>query len=68
MYFNKPVIPSNVKKYLETVMLSGKLSGDHKFTKKCNAWLEKKTKAKKVLLTTSCTHALEMAEVIKKTD
>ncbi|MFA5779097.1 MAG: dTDP-4-amino-4,6-dideoxygalactose transaminase [Elusimicrobiota bacterium] len=64
MYFNKPVIPSNARKYLETVMLSGKLSGDHKFTKKCNAWLEKKTKAKKVLLTTSCTHALEMAAIL----
>jgi len=62
--FSKPFIPSDSIKYLKLVITSGKLSGDHEFTKKCNFWLEKRLKAKKVLLTTSCTHALEMAALL----
>lgn len=49
---------------MREVLLSGKLSGDGYFTKKCSAWLEEHTKTKKVLLTTSCTHALEMSALL----
>lgn len=62
--FSKPFVPSNAKKYLNTVLTSGKLSGDHEFTRKCNWLLENLLNAKKVLLTTSGTHALEMAAML----
>lgn len=62
--FSKPIIPANTKKYLEEVLTTGKLAGDHKFTKKCSEWLEMQTKSKKIFLTTSCTHALEMAAIL----
>ncbi|MDT8318770.1 MAG: dTDP-4-amino-4,6-dideoxygalactose transaminase [bacterium] len=62
--FSKPVILGNEQKYLNEVVKSGKWSGDHLFTHKCNTWLEKKTGGKKALLTTSCTHALEMAALL----
>ena len=62
--FSKPVVPDNARRYIKEVMLSGKLSGDHDFTKKCNSWIEEHTKAKKAFLTTSCTHALEMSALL----
>jgi dTDP-4-amino-4,6-dideoxygalactose transaminase len=43
---------------------SGKISGDGLFTKKCHTFLEERYKFKKVLLTTSCTDALEMAAIL----
>ncbi|MCK9614357.1 MAG: dTDP-4-amino-4,6-dideoxygalactose transaminase [Candidatus Omnitrophica bacterium] len=62
--FSKPVIFKSAEKYIKDVLHSGKLSGDHDFTKRCNAWLENRAKTKKVFLTTSCTHALEMAALL----
>ena len=50
--------------YIKQAMESHKICGDGSFTKKCNAWLEEQTGACKVLLTTSCTHALEMAAIL----
>lgn len=50
----------NVKKAVESMHICG----DGEFTKKCNAFLEEKTGAVKCLLTTSCTHALEMAALL----
>ena len=50
----------NVKKAVESMHICG----DGEFTKKCNAFLEKQTGAAKCLLTTSCTHALEMAALL----
>ncbi len=50
----------NVKKAIE----NHKICGDGEFTKKCNTWLEEKTGTKKALLTTSCTHATEMAAIL----
>ena len=41
-----------------------KISGDGEFTKKCNKWIEDKTGTAKALLTTSCTHATEMAALL----
>ncbi|WP_431086526.1 dTDP-4-amino-4,6-dideoxygalactose transaminase [Paenibacillus sp. 8b26] len=62
--FNKPAITGREEVYMKEAMLSGHLSGDGEFTKKCNSWIEEKFKAKKALLTTSCTHALEMAAIL----
>lgn len=62
--FNKPYMTGQELKYLTQAHASGKLSGDGSFTKKCQEWLEDKTKSKKVLLTQSCTSALEMAALL----
>ncbi len=62
--FNKPSFTGSEKKYVIESIQSNKISGDGKFTKKCHDWFEKKLKCKKVLLTTSCTHALEMCAIL----
>lgn len=62
--FNKPFIIGNELKYIEQAVLSGKISGDGLFTKKCHSFFEKKYGFQKVLLTTSCTDALEMAAIL----
>lgn len=64
IHFSKPLIPPKAKIYLKKVLLSGELAGDYAFTKKCHAWLEKHSRTSNVLLTTSCTHALEMAAIL----
>jgi len=48
----------------ETALRRESLSGDGSFTKLCNAWIEKTTGTPKALLTTSCTHALEMSSML----
>jgi len=50
----------NVKKAMESMHICG----DGEFTKKCHTFLEQQTGAEKCLLTTSCTHALEMAALL----
>ena len=50
--------------YIKEAVESGKISGDGTFTKKCHAFFEHKYGFKKVLLTTSCTDALEMAAIL----
>ncbi len=62
--FNKPPYTGNEEKYVLESMHSNKISGDGDFTKKCTQWFEKKLDCKKVLLTTSCTHALEMTAIL----
>ncbi|MDD2509386.1 MAG: dTDP-4-amino-4,6-dideoxygalactose transaminase [Aliarcobacter skirrowii] len=62
--FNKPPYTGNEEKYVIESMKSSKISGDGEFTKKCHKWFEEKLHCKKVLLTTSCTHALEMAAIL----
>lgn len=62
--FNKPPFTGNEEKYLLESMRSSKISGDGEFTMRCHKWFEEKLKCKKVLLTTSCTHALEMAAIL----
>ena len=64
IYFSKPAFIGNEEKYLKEAMKNQQLSGDGPFTKKCHEWFEKNTGTKKALLTTSCTHALEMAAVL----
>jgi len=62
--FNKPPFTGNEYKYVIESMKSGKISGDGEFTKRCTQWFEEKLQCKKALLTTSCTHALEMAAIL----
>ena len=62
--FNKPPYTGNEEKYVLESMRSSKISGDGDFTKKCHKWFEEKLNCKKALLTTSCTHALEMAAIL----
>jgi len=62
--FNKPYSSDNEKEYLEEVIKINKYSGDGPYTKKCNLWLENNLHCKKALLTTSGTHALEMAALL----
>lgn len=62
--FNIPPYTGNEIKYIKQTVENKKICGDGEFTKKCNQWLEKKTGSPKVLLTTSCTHATEMAALL----
>ena len=62
--FNKPYLSGKETEYIKKAVLSGKISGDGIYTKMCNHFFEKKYRFKKVLLTTSCTDALEMAAIL----
>ena len=62
--FNKPFFTGNETKYIEEAVRSGKISGNGIFTKKCQDFFEAKYGFKKVLLTTSCTDALEMCAIL----
>jgi len=62
--FNKPSLTGNEEKYILQSLSSSKISGDGQFTKKCHQWFEEKLPCKKALLTTSCTHALEMTAIL----
>lgn len=62
--FNKVYLSGNEIKYITDAASSGKLSGDGNFTKRCHQYFEKEYSFLKVLLTTSCTHALEMAALL----
>lgn len=62
--FNKPPFVGKELEYLSQVAGKNKFSGDGEFSKKCHSWFEKNFSCKKALLTTSATHALEMAAVL----
>ena len=62
--FNRPVVVGNEFEYMRQAIENGHLSGDGPFSKKCHALLEQALGAPRVLLTTSCTHALEMAAIL----
>lgn len=62
--FNKPYLSGKELLYIKDAVTSMKISGDGIFTKKCHEYFEKKYGFKKVLLTTSCTDALEMAAIL----
>ena len=62
--FNVPPYTGRELEYIKECVEAQKICGDGKFTKKCNAWLEEKTGVSKCLLTTSCTHATEMAALL----
>ena len=62
--FNKPAFTGKEFIYMQHSVAQGKISGDGVFTQKCNHWFEKRFSITKALLTTSCTHALEMAAIL----
>lgn len=62
--FNKPYLTGKEMHYMYEAVHTGKLSGNGKFTKKCQEFFEKEYHFKKCLLTTSCTDALEMAAIL----
>jgi len=62
--FNKPHQTGREADYLREVAQSGRLSGNGPFTKRCQAFFEKRYGFRKCLLTTSCTDALEMAALL----
>ena len=62
--FNRPVLTGNELKYIQEAIEGGHLSGDGPFTQRCNSLLEKALGVPRALLTTSCTHALEMAAML----
>ena len=63
--FNVPPYTGKELEYVKEAMEKNhKICGDGPFTKKCNEWLENKFRSAKVLLTTSCTHATEMAAIL----
>jgi dTDP-4-amino-4,6-dideoxygalactose transaminase len=62
--FNKPAFSGKEIKYIKKAVSLGKISGNGYFTNKCCAFFEEKLGAAKSFLTTSCTHALEMAALL----
>ena len=59
--FNIPPFVDTAYEYIKEAVEAGKICGDGVFTKKCHSWIENRTGAPRALLTTSGTHALEMA-------
>ena len=64
--FNIPPFTGKEMEYMKEAVEAQKICGDGQFTKKCNQWMEEKTGTKKALLTTSCTHATELAALLAK--
>jgi len=62
--FNKPMVTGKESEYIHEVIKNLKVCGDGAFTHKCHNWMEKTLNCQKALLTTSCTHALEMAAIL----
>lgn len=62
--FNYPSIAGNEERYMAQAIANGQISGDGQFTQKCHMLLEHELQVPKVLLTSSCTHALEIAALL----
>ena len=62
--FNRPAIVGSELEYIQEAIRIGHASGDGIYTKKCHSLLEQALNVPKALLTTSCTHALEMAALL----
>lgn len=62
--FNHPILMGNELEYIRQAIENAHISGDGLFTKKCHALLENQLGIPKALLTTSCTHALEMSAIL----
>ena len=62
--FNIPPVIGTEEKYVKQAIEAHKICGDGEFTKKCKEWMENRFKAEEVLLTTSCSSALEMAALL----
>ena len=64
IWFNRPAVTGREIEYIRQAVDNAAISGDGPFTRRCHALLEQITGAPRVLLTTSCTHALEMAALL----
>jgi dTDP-4-amino-4,6-dideoxygalactose transaminase len=62
--FNRPSFIGAENRYVEDALLQGHISGDGRYSKLCHSLLEETLGVPKALLTTSCTHALEMAALL----
>ena len=62
--FNVPPFTGREIIYIKQAVDAQKICGDGQFTAKCNKWIEDKTGCEKALLTTSCTHATELAALL----
>ena len=62
--FNVPPYCGKEKEYVGQAIDNHKICGDGEFTKRCSKWIEERTGTEKALLTTSCTHATEMAALL----
>jgi len=62
--FNRPTIVGKELYYISQAILEGHSSGDGRFSRQCHQLLEAALGAPRVLLTTSCTHALELAALL----
>ena len=62
--FNVPPVTGDELSYIEDAIKSKKICGDGKYTHLCSQWLENRLESPGVLLTTSCTHATEMAALL----
>jgi dTDP-4-amino-4,6-dideoxygalactose transaminase len=64
IHFNVPPYVGNEFKYMHEAVENHKICGDGPFTKRCNEWIEKNFNAKKAMLTTSGSTALDMAALL----
>src|SRR3712207_2490818 len=62
--FNRATLVGNEFSYMQQALANGHLSGDGSFTRRCHELFEAQLGVSKALLTTSCTHALELAALL----
>lgn len=62
--FNRAIYTGKEDLYIKDAILFGKLSGDGSYTAKCSAWIQNRTGIYRALMTTSCTHAIELAALL----
>jgi dTDP-4-amino-4,6-dideoxygalactose transaminase len=62
--FNRPYLTGHEFTHIREAVAAGQLAGNGRFTRLCQAWLERRVGAPRVLLTQSCTAALEMAALL----
>jgi len=62
--FNKPCLTGSEMLYVANAIILGHSAGDGSYSRACHAFLERELGVAKALLTTSCTHALELAALL----
>ena len=64
--FNVPPFTGKEMDYIRQAVENQKICGDGEFSRKCSEWIEERTGTRKCLLTTSCTHATELAALLAR--
>ncbi|HQV76754.1 MAG: DegT/DnrJ/EryC1/StrS family aminotransferase, partial [Flavobacteriales bacterium] len=62
--FNRSALIGRELEYIQAAVLSGQIAGDQSFSRKCEKLLENTIACSRALVTTSCTHALEMSALL----